>query len=135
MITLAFLKYLENKGVGVVDVTGKETNPSLFWQKMTLDKKGLYISSLGGEIRRGQRNIQNFELYSRGYNDVDACQLLTKVCNLVQADYGNCALPAVPPVFENSFNNVTVEVTSPPTNMGLDNNGRVIYSITGRIIY
>lgn len=133
MITLSFLKYLEDNGFGVID-------ESLFWQKMGIDKKGLYISSIGGVMGRGVRRIQNFELYSRGTSqnstsDVEAAKKLESVIDFLEDNDPVCTLPEVPPIHSHTYRNVTVEVTSPLMNMGLDSNGRVIYSITGRIIY
>lgn len=40
MITLSLLKFIENNGLGVID-------QDLFWQKLTLDKVGIYIADIG----------------------------------------------------------------------------------------
>lgn len=59
MITLSLLKFIENNGLGVID-------QNLFWQKLTLDKDGIYIADIGQTKERGGRNVVQFELYSRG---------------------------------------------------------------------
>lgn len=128
MITLSFLKYLENNGFGTID-------RDLFFQKLALDKKGIYISSIGGALSRGARRVQNFELYARGASDVDGLIKLHEIMDFVENESPICTLPAVPPIHSHEYRNVSVEFTSTPQNMGLDNKDRVIYSITGQIKY
>lgn len=129
MITLSFLKLLENNGFGTIDT-------DLFFQKLTLDKKGLYISNIGDPYTRGQRKTQSFELYARGINDVDGYKKLEDVLDFLQASYSTvCTLPPVPPITTKEYKNVTILPLSTITNVGLDANNRIIYSITGQIIY
>lgn len=128
MITLSLLKYLENNGFGTIDV-------DLFWQKLGLDKKGLYISDLGQEQERGQRISQLYELYYRGTSDTDGYKKLQAIVNFLNDSYGVCELPAVPPVTESGYSNVVIMPLSTISSMGEDANGRIIYSATGRIYY
>ena len=129
MITLSFLKLLENNGFGMID-------EDLFFQKLTLDKKGLYISDIGDPIVRGQRRTQSFELYARGDNDVWGYQTLTEILDFLRNSYSEvCELPAVPPITTTEYSNVTILPTGGITNVGLDDNNRIIYSIQGQIIY
>lgn len=128
MITLSFLKLLENEGFGVIDT-------DLFFQKLTLDKKGLYIADIGDPITRGVRLSQSFELFARGNSDVDGHKKLSQVLKFLKDSYSICDLPAVPPMTEDGYANVTIKPTSSITNVGLDDNNRIIYSIQGQIIY
>lgn len=131
MITLSLLKFIENNGLGVID-------QNLFWQKLTLDKVGIYIADIGQTKERGGRNIVQFELYSRGDNDVDGYKRLQAVLDLLNNNYVVCALPSVQSgsgVITEGFSNVTIMPPSSISNYGLDSQGRIIYSATGTLYY
>lgn len=131
MITLSLLKFIENNGLGVID-------QDLFWQKLTLDKVGIYIADIGQTKERGGRNIVQFELYSRGENDVDGYKRLQAVLDLLNNNYVACALPSVQngsQTIAEGFSNVTIMPPSSISNYGLDSQGRIIYSATGTLYY
>lgn len=131
MITLSLLKFIENNGLGVID-------QSLFWQKLTLDKVGIYIADIGQTKERGGRNVVQFELYSRGSDDVDGYKRLQAVLDLLNNNYVVCALPSVQSgsqVITEGFSNVTIMPPSSISNYGLDSQGRIIYSATGTLYY
>lgn len=131
MITLSLLKFIENNGLGVID-------QNLFWQKLTLDKVGIYIADIGQTKERGGRNIVQFELYSRGSNDVDGYKRLQAILDLLNNNYVVCALPSVQSgsgVITEGFSNVTIMPPSSISNYGLDSQGRIIYSATGTLYY
>ena len=129
MITLSFLKLLENNGFGTIDT-------DLFFQKLTLDKKGLYISDIGDPIEKHKKRTQSFELYARGDNDVWGYKKLTEILDFLQDSYSTvCTLPSVPPITTDDYEKVTILPTGNITNVGLDSVGRIIYSIQGQIIY
>jgi len=128
MITLSFLKLLEDEGFGTIDV-------DLFFQKLTLDKTGIYIADIGDPISRGSRMTQSFELLARGNTDVDGYKNLVNILNWMKNNYSNvCSLPPVPPITATGYNNVTMLPLSTITNVGLDGNNRIIYSLQGQII-
>lgn len=131
MITLSLLKFIENNGLGVID-------QNLFWQKLTLDKVGIYIADIGQTKERGGRNIVQFELYSRGDNDVDGYKRLQAILDLLNNNYVVCNLPSVQngsQVITEGFSNVTIMPPSSISNYGLDSQGRIIYSATGTLYY
>lgn len=131
MITLSLLKFIENNGLGVID-------QNLFWQKLTLDKVGIYIADIGQTKERGGRNIVQFELYSRGSNDVDGYKRLQAVLDLLNNNYVVCNLPSVQngsQTITEGFSNVTIMPPSSISNYGLDSQGRIIYSATGTLYY
>ena len=134
MITLSFLKLLEDEGFGTIDV-------SLFYQKLTLDKTGLYISDVGGPASKGNRDAQSYELFARGENDVAGHKLLDDVRKFLIQNYSTiCELPAVPAIdgsgnITDGYTNVELSRPSTITNVGLDANNRIIYSMTGTIMY
>lgn len=131
MITLSLLKFIENNGLGVIDI-------DLFWQKLTLDKVGIYIADIGQTKERGGRNIVQFELYSRGDNDVDGYKRLQAILDLLNNNYVVCNLPSVQngsQVITEGFSNVTIMPPSSISNYGLDSQGRIIYSATGTLYY
>lgn len=131
MITLSLLKFIENNGLGVID-------QNLFWQKLTLDKVGIYIADIGQTKERGGRNIVQFELYSRGDNDVDGYKRLQAILDLLNNNYVVCNLPSVQngsQTITEGFSNVTIMPPSSISNYGLDSQGRIIYSATGTLYY
>lgn len=129
MITLSFLKLLENEGFGEIDV-------DLFFQKLTLDKKGIYIADIGDPVAKGSRDTQSYELLARGNNDVDGYKKLKDIRKFLIQEYSNiCELPAIPPISDTSYTNVTLSKPSTITNVGLDAQNRIIYSMTGTIIF
>lgn len=131
MITLSLLKFIENNGLGVIDT-------DLFWQKLTLDKVGIYIADIGQTKERGGRNVVQFELYSRGNNDVDGYKRLQAVLDLLNNNYVVCNLPSVQngsQTITEGFSNVTIMPPSSISNYGLDSQGRIIYSATGTLYY
>lgn len=131
MITLSLLKFIENNGLGVID-------QNLFWQKLTLDKVGIYIADIGQTKERGGRNIVQFEIYSRGSNDVDGYKRLQAILDLLNNNYVVCNLPSVQngsQTITEGFSNVTIMPPSSISNYGLDSQGRIIYSATGTLYY
>lgn len=129
MITLSLLKLLENNSLGTID-------QDLFFQKLTLDKKGVYIADIGDAVPEGSRDIQGYELLSRGSSDVDGYKLLDTIRKfLVREAPTTCELPAVPPITTEAYTNVEISKPSTITNVGLDPQNRIIYSMTGNIIY
>lgn len=129
MITLSFLKLLEDEGFGTIDT-------DLFFQKLTLDRKGIYIADVGEPVPKGSRDTQSYELLARGANDVDGYKTLTEIRRFLIREYSNiCELPAVPPITTEGYTNVELSKPSTITNVGLDDQNRIIYSITGTIIF
>jgi len=131
MITLSLLKFIENNGLGVID-------QNLFWQKLTLDKVGIYIADIGQTKERGGRNVVQFELYSRGNDDVDGYKRLQAILDLLNNNYVVCNLPSVQngsQTITEGFSNVTIMPPSSISNYGLDSQGRIIYSATGTLYY
>lgn len=129
MITLSFLKLLQDEGFGTIDT-------DLFFQKLTLDKKGVYIADIGDSVERHSRDIQSYELLVRGTNDTDGYKKLSEIRKFLISEYPNiCELPPVPPVTSTGYTNVELSKPSTITNVGLDAQNRIIYSMTGTIIY
>lgn len=134
MITLNLLQLLENNGFGTIDT-------DLFWEKMTLGKNGVYITSLGNPTDRGMRKIQSFELYSRGNSDVEGCRKLKDIIEFLNSSYSVCSLPQVVDkrdqtnVLSEQIDNITIMPCSTITDGGRDDNGRIIWTATGTILY
>lgn len=137
MITLSLLKYLEDEGFGVLAVKGNEKGASLFWEKLTLDKVGVYITTTGNIVERGARPSVSFTLYSRGANDADGYQKLNDIVKHLSSlnTYGKvCSLPEVEG-FTDGFDNITIMPMDTITSVGQDENGRMIYSSNGTIYF
>ena len=128
VLTLSLLKYLSDNGFGTID-------QNLFWEKLGLGKNGLYITDVGDAQERGVRKSTTYELYSRGDSDLDGYTKLQAVAEFLRESYDVCDLPAVPPYSDEGFTNVSILPPSTISSMGEDGNGRIIYSITGRVYY
>lgn len=129
MITLSLLQYLEDNGFGVVD-------ENLFWQKLSLQNKGVFIASIGQATERGRRKVQSYQLFSRGENDVQGYEQLQAIADFLNESYDTCFLPKCPLVSSSKdFQNVTIMPVSTITNNGEDMNGTIIWSLSGNIIY
>lgn len=135
MITLAFLKLLEDEGFGTID-------GDLFFQKLTLDEKGIYIADIGDPVARGSRDTQSYELLARGATDIDGSYKLSQIRKFLLNNYSDiCELPAMSVQIEGedvtipAYTNVELSKPSTITNVGLDAQNRIIYSMTGSIIY
>ena len=129
MITLHILQLLQDNGFGVIDT-------DLFFEKLTLDKKGLYITSRGSSMSRGTRQAQAFDIYARGANDVDGAKKLEQVIEFLKEAYADvCTLPIVPSISLTRYTNCSIQPTSNIESAGLDANNRIIYVISGQINY
>lgn len=131
MITLNLLKLLENNNLGEID-------KNLFWQKMTLGENGVYISSIGNPLVRGNRTMTSFEMYSRGKNDVEGYKQLKNIVDFLNASYSICKLPSVSInniVVADEVENITIMPCSTISNGGLDDNNRIIWTATGSIYH
>lgn len=128
VITLSLLQYLADNNFGTID-------QSLFWEKLGLGKNGLYISDVGDSQERGIRHYTTYEIYSRGNSDLDGYTTLQTVADFLANSYDVCSLPAVPPYTDEGFTNVSIMPPSTISSVGEDGNGRVIYSITGKVYY
>ena len=135
MITLSFLKHLEDEGFGTIDV-------DLFYQKLTLDKNGIYISDIGDPVAKGSRDSQSYELFARGSTDVDGSYKLSQIRKYLLNNYSSiCELPEMSIQVDGStvvippYKNVEISKPSTITNVGLDSKNRIVYSLTGSIIF
>ena len=130
MITIAILKFLEDNGIGTI-------GENLFWQNFDTDDYGLYIVNIGQAQARGSRRVQRYELYARSQNDdkLGSLKLLERVIELINNSYNVCTLPGIPEEGVPDYENVTLMPLSTPTRVGIDTNGRVIWSTAGNIIY
>lgn len=128
VLTLSLLKYLSDNGFGTID-------QDLFWEKLGLGKNGIYITDVGDAQERGARKSTTYELYSRGDSDLDGYTKLQAVAEFLQKSYDVCDLPAVAPYTDEGFTNASILPPSTISSMGEDGNGRIIYSITGRVYY
>lgn len=133
MIALSLLKLLQDNGLGTID-------QDLFWQKMGLGKSGVYISSIGDARERGALKSQTYELYVKGDSDVSGYQKLLSIVEFLNNSYSSvCTLPAVQrpngEYVTEGFSNVTIMPLSTISSNGEDENGRVIWSATGQLIY
>ncbi len=136
-ITLSLLKFLQDNNLGrIFAVELDQPDGDLFWQKLTLDRKGVYISDIGDNQSRGVRRSQSFELYSRGDNDADGYARLKRICDFLYdlvATAASFNLPSVEPIQRDGFNCVRITDMASPTNAGLDDSGRIIWTATGTL--
>ena len=83
---------------------------------------------------KGERRRQGYDIYVRGKNDIEARKLTESVADFI-CNCNICELPAVPPIADESVKGVELDLASTPTSLGLDDNGRVLFRISGTIYY
>lgn len=128
MVSLSLLKLLELSGFGTID-------EDLFWEKLGINEDGLYITDLGDSQSRGGRRSLSYQIYCRGESDVATYQKLDAVAEFLRKSFAICKLPAVPPITDYGYENVTIMPPSSLLSLGEDINGRLIYSFTGQLFY
>ena len=131
MITLHLLEYLKENGYG------SAIDTDLFFEKLPLGKTGVAIFSRGGERTYGRRRAeQQFDLYSRGSNDLTGYDKLEKIATFFTDQYDElCNLPVVPGISNRQYNKVRITTIDNVENLGLDENDRVIYRLGATVIY
>jgi hypothetical protein len=130
MVTLHIAQLLEDEGFGTIDAN---TN-GLYWEKLPLGKQGVGIMSRGIPLSRGTRNIQAFDLYSRGSSDLQGADKLEKIKEFIDDTYVVCNLPTTPKSTK-LYSNASLEVTGNIENIGLDENDRIIFRLAAEVIY
>ena len=134
MIALHILQLLEDEGFGTIDT-------DLFFEEAPLDgqgkpKQGCWIVERGTDVNRLSHQVQNFDIYSRYTNKLTGYQKLEAILNYLQEAYGEvCELPTVTGYSSTVYTNVRIEPTSSVENVGVDENGKVVRSISGIVRY
>jgi hypothetical protein len=130
MITLHVLQYLADNGFGTIDT-------DLFFEKLPLAQKGIAIFSRGGTQAFGRRTAaQTFDLYFRGTSDVAGSETAEAVKLFLADSYGQtCDLPEVPAVSDRQYKKVRFVLIGNIENIGMDENGRVMYRLAAQVIY
>lgn len=130
MIVLHILRLLEVNGFGTL-------NESLFYEELPIDGMGIAaISRGGGSIRRGRINIQDFDLYSRGENDLTSADALEKVWQFIaDNDFFFCELPTVPGKSSKQYAKVDVIPMGNLENLGKDESNRKVYRWAYQVNY
>lgn len=136
MISLHLLKLLENEGFGTLALTGSESNANLFFEKLPLDKTGVFVMSRGAPLAKGQRVQQNLDFYARGTNDIEGANRLNQILNYFR-DEGEsiCSLPIISGYSELEYKNVFIEPVSSIENAGQDETDRIIYVVSTTVRY
>lgn len=135
MITLRILKLLEENGFGTVDIDGTIKTNGLYFEKFPQGRTGIAIFSRGAPMGKGLRLSQAFDLYSRGVNDVEGYQKLEQIADLMIDSLTVCTLPEVEGIDETEYKNCSIIPVSFVENAGMDENDRVLYSMTAQITY
>lgn len=135
MITLRILKLLEENGFGTVDINGTVSTNGLFFEQMPQGKTGVAIFSRGAQMGHGMRLSQAFDLYSRGTDNVEGYQKLEDITELMSGSFTVCTLPAIDDIDETGYTNCSIVPISNIENAGVDENDRVVYSMTAQITY
>lgn len=130
MIGLHILQLLEDNGFGTIDAPVD----GLYWEVTPLDSQGVTFMSRGATIGRGLRNIQVFDLYCRGSSNLRGADKLEKIKEYIDNNYVTCTLPTTPKS-NKQYTRVTLEITGNVENLGLDEQDRLIFRISGEAIY
>ena len=131
MVTYHLLEYLRENGFG----TAIDTD--LFFEKVPLDKTGVAIFSRGGTRAYGRRKeVQRFDLYSRGTSDLSGADKLDKIATFFQDTYDTlCTLPTIEGKSNRRYEKARITEIGDIENIGQDDSDRVIFRLSAQIIY
>lgn len=130
MLTLHLLQYLVDLGL----LTGIDVDA--FYERMPLDKYGASIYSVGGEaLVSNTKSSQLFEIeYRHASDNRAAVDKLEKIAMALRKAH-ECQLPAVPNVSNRKYTRCHFRDISSVQNIGEDGNGKIIFKITGQVIF
>ena len=103
-----------------------------------MNNNGVFIVDIGQSQSRGERRVQRYELYARlKKSDVEGYRKLKAIADFINEHcYEICELPKCSLVSDSKVvHNVTIMPVSTPTNAGEDTQGRILWAISGNIIY
>lgn len=135
MISLHVAQLLADNGLGTVAITGNETGNVIYWEKMPLNKNGVFIMSNGDQLDKSLMKSQSFDIFARGTSDVDGNQRLQAIADFIGRELIVCELPTVAGVSTKLYTDCTIKPTFNITNQGLDANDRIIWNASFKIIY
>ena len=134
MITLSLLRQMELDNLGTIDSDlwhlevplGSDGKP----------KNGLWIIPRGAPVSRFNVNIQAVDIYFRNTNKNTSLKKAKQVLDYLQESFEDiCDLPSYPPLFTNTYSNVTITPVAGIEYTGTDENGKLVFSISGEIRY
>lgn len=133
MILLHVLQLLEDEGLGTID-------QDLFYGKAPIvdgeSKTGVVIFERGGNVNhRNTGLVQTFDMHSRHQFDTYAADQLEKILEKFQELWPTCTLPQVPQYSTKTYENTTINPITNVENLGLDEEGRNVYRLSGEVIY
>ena len=132
MITLSLLKQMQTDGVGTLD-------SDLWHLEIPINGtgtpvNGLWILPRGTTVSRYNVNIQAVDIYVRNNNKNTALKKANQVLQYLKDSYSDiCELPSYPPIFNTTYSNVTIEPTSGVDFLGVDENRKFIFVVSGEI--
>jgi hypothetical protein len=135
MITLRIAKLLEENGFGDLDMDGTVMSNGIYLEQMPQGRTGIAVFSRGAEMGKGMRLSQAFDIYSRGTDNVEGYQKLENIVELIRTSLTVCTLPVVSGIDEEAYNHCSILPVSFIESAGVDENDRVVYSITAQITY
>jgi hypothetical protein len=135
MIALRILKLLEENGFGTIDVNGTIKTNGLYFEKMPQGATGIAIFSRGAQMDRALRPYLDFDLYSRGVNDVEGYQKLEQIAQLMRSSFTVCSLPVLDGIDETVYTHCSIMPIGNIENAASDENDRVLYVMTSTIRY
>lgn len=134
MITLSLLRQMEIDNLGTIDndlwhlevPLGSDGKP----------RNGLWIIPRGAPVSRYNVNIQPVDIYFRNTNKNTSLKKAYEVINYLKDAYSDvCELPNYPPIFTNTYSNVTITPQSSPEFVGEDENRKLVFLISAEIRY
>lgn len=95
-------------------------------------RNGIAVITRGNPITRTQIEIQNVDFYIRNTNPLDASNTAEQIVEYLQDSYSEiCDLPALEGYTTDTYSNVTIEPTSSPEFVGVDENGGHSFVVSG----
>ena len=134
MITLSLLKQMQTDNIGTIDT-------DMFHLEAPLDangvpRNGLWVLPRGAPVSRFNVNIQPIDIYFRHTNKNVSMKKAKQVLDYLQESFSEiCTLPNYPPIFSETYSNVTITPTAGIEYIGEDVNGKLVFVVSGEIRY
>lgn len=134
MIIHSLLQQLQDDGFGTV---GQDLQMGVLPVNGQGDPiNGIAVTARGSDETMRGTHFQNVDFYVRNSNPLVAANAAQEILDYLKTSYTDiCTLPPLDGVTTESFTNVTIEPTSSPEYVGVDDNNGTSYVVSGVIRY
>lgn len=134
MILHSLLQQMSDDGFGTV---GEDLQMGVLPLNQQGDpRNGIAVTARGSDETMRGTHSQNVDFYVRNVSPLVAANTAQEILDYLKTSYSDiCTLPPLDGVTTESFTNVTIEPTSSPEYVGVDENNGTSYVVSGVIRY